>query len=136
MLYVIWKRNHSELEYLGGQGPIVHLEADLHRVVEWARINSRRWAFTTANASTSYFDDYADLSHLNKIDWDAVSARWWPDPPVKESKQAEFLLEYSLPWELVDRIAISTNNLYNVIQNALGGGQHRPAVVVKPGWYY
>ncbi len=29
MLYVIYMKNHSELAYRGGQGPIVHLEADL-----------------------------------------------------------------------------------------------------------
>ena len=29
MLYVIYKANHPELAYRGGQEPIVHLEADL-----------------------------------------------------------------------------------------------------------
>ncbi len=45
MLHLIWKRN-SELRYQGGQGPIVHLEADLHRAIEWAEEKSRKWAFS------------------------------------------------------------------------------------------
>src|SRR5262245_8670800 len=36
MLYVIHCANHVELEYRGGQNEIVHLEADLHRVIDWA----------------------------------------------------------------------------------------------------
>ena len=136
MLYVIWMRNHNELEYRGGQGPIVHLEADLHRVVDWARDNDRRWAFTTANAATSYFDDYAALGDLNNIDWDAVKAIRWSDPPVKESKQAEFLVEHSFPWHLVSRVGVRTNMLYDAVQQVLGGERHRPTVEVKPGWYY
>ena len=33
MLYVTHRANHPELAYRGGQGPIVHLEADLGKVV-------------------------------------------------------------------------------------------------------
>ena len=33
MLYVIYQGNHQELSYRGGQGPIVHLEADLRQTV-------------------------------------------------------------------------------------------------------
>ena len=33
MLYVIDKANHPNLAWRGGQGPIVHIEADLREVV-------------------------------------------------------------------------------------------------------
>ena len=33
MLYLIYRANHEDLSYRGGEGPIVHLEADLHEVV-------------------------------------------------------------------------------------------------------
>ena len=36
MLYLIHRANHSELDYRGGQDPIVHLEADLREAVDWA----------------------------------------------------------------------------------------------------
>jgi hypothetical protein len=36
MLFLLHKGNHVDLTYTGGQRPIVHLQADLRRVVEWA----------------------------------------------------------------------------------------------------
>jgi hypothetical protein len=36
MLYILHRGNHSDLNYKEGQRPIVHLQADLHAVVDWA----------------------------------------------------------------------------------------------------
>ncbi|PZP55639.1 MAG: DUF4433 domain-containing protein, partial [Azospira oryzae] len=65
MLYIIHQANHPELSYRGGQEPIVHLEADLHATVQWAQSSGRRWAFTTSNAGSYYFEDFADLADLD-----------------------------------------------------------------------
>ncbi len=140
MLYVISMRNHPELAYREGQEPIVHLEADLHEAVNWAKDNGRRWAFTSSNAGSSYFEDYSDLRQLNKINWDAVKANQWSgigvDQSWKEDKQAEFLVEKSFPWELVSRIGIRKQNIYAKIQDALQGASYRPTVEIKRNWYY
>jgi hypothetical protein len=96
MLYLIYQGNHPELGYRGGQGPIIHSEADLHVVVAWAHQQGRRWAFTLSNAGSYFFEDRCDLGRLNEIDWDAVAARDWRQ--CKEGKQAEFLLEQSFSW--------------------------------------
>ena len=140
MLYVISRSNHPELEYLGGQTPIVHLEADLQATVAWADTNGRRWAFTSSNAGSYYFEDFSDLRRLDKISWDAVEANQWSgtgvDQSVKEDKQAEFLVEGSFPWELVSRIGIRSQNIYAKIQNALKGASHRPTVEIRRDWYY
>ena len=140
MLYVISRSNHPELEYLGGQTPIVHLEADLRRTVTWANENDRRWAFTSSNAGSSYFEDFSDLRRLDKISWDAVDANQWSgtgvDQSVKEAKQAEFLIEGSFPWDLVDRIGIQSRNIYAKIQDALKRASHRPTVEIRRDWYY
>lgn len=61
MLYLIYQGNHPELAYRGGQGPIVHFEADLHAVVAWADAQPRRWAFTLSNAGARYFEDRSAL---------------------------------------------------------------------------
>ena len=37
MLYLFYRGNHPDLDYTGGQRPLVHLEADVHEVVEWAK---------------------------------------------------------------------------------------------------
>jgi len=79
MLYVISMANHPQLEYRGGQKPIVHLEADLREGVALADSNDRRWAFTLSNAGSLYFKDRADLDQLDEIDWKAVQARQWCD---------------------------------------------------------
>ncbi len=56
MLFIIRQANHPELDYRGGQGPIVHLQADLHASVAWAHQQNRRWAFTASNAGSRYFE--------------------------------------------------------------------------------
>ena len=42
MLYLITRANHDDLEYRGGQGQIIHFEADLNAAVTWAESNNRR----------------------------------------------------------------------------------------------
>ena len=135
MLYLIHKANDAELSYRGGQTPIVHLEADLHSVVAWAQTQTRRWAFTLSNAGSVYFEDFCDLAQLNKIDWEAVYARDWRGH--KEGKQAEFLLEQSFPWHLVERMGVFSRSTYQQTVNALPErGSHRPMAQIIPEWYY
>lgn len=134
MLYLIYQGNHSELSYRGGQGPIVHLEADLHAVVAWAVAQSRRWAFTLSNAGARYFEDRSDLGQLGEIDWDAVRATDWRS--CKDGKQAEFLLELSFPWHLVERIGVQSRAVYAAVVDALPARGHKPPVEIRPEWYY
>ena len=134
MLYVIYKRNHQDLGYQGGQNPIVHLEADLNRTVMWAEQHRLRWAFTTSNAATKYFDDYADLELLCHVDWKAVDASNWRD--CKSKKQAEFLVETRFPWSLVERIGFRTQATGVAAWNAVQDAEHHPEFVLKPTWYY
>ena len=134
MLYVISMRNNPELIYRGGQGPIIHLEADLRRTVSWANSKRRRWAFTTSNAANSYFDSYFDLSKLNKLDWQAIQAHNWRE--CLEAKQAEFLVEHSFPWELVSRIGVRSQDIRNAVLRTVETLCHRPSVEIKRGWYY
>lgn len=134
MLYLIYQGNHSEMTYRGGQGPIVHLEADLNAVVAWANAQDLRWAFTLSNAGSYFFEDRCDLTRLNEINWTAVQARDWR--MHKEGKQAEFLLEQRFPWHLVERIGVHSAAVYGQIVNAFPAHERRPPVEVRPDWYY
>lgn len=134
MLYVIHKKNHPALEYRGGQNPIVHLEADLRDAVAWADRKGRRWAFTLSNAGSSLFEDRADFADLPKIDWVAVGARNWRDK--REGKQAEFLVERSFPWTLVERIGVRGPRTRGMVERALKGAPHAPPVATERLWYY
>lgn len=140
MLYQIYRGNSAELAYKGGQGPIVHLQADLRQVVDWANSDGRRWVFTTLNAAASYAEDYSDLCRLAEIDWEAVEARQWSgpgvDPDVKDGKQAEFLVENWFPWVLVERIGVLSLDVARNVAEALRSDTHQPQVSVIPSWYY
>jgi len=133
MLYLIHRQN-ADLAYKGGQGPIVHLEADLHATVNWANAQGLRWAFTLSNAGAYYFEDRADLGCLDEVDWDAVQARDWRG--YKEGKQAEFLLERGFPWQLIERIGVLSQPIATQVSHALPVGGHRPPVHIMPAWYY
>lgn len=133
MLFLIYRQN-PELNYRGGQGAIIHLEADLHTTVTWANAQARRWAFSLSNAGSRYFEDRADLAGLGEINWDAVQANNWQQ--CKEEKQAEFLLETCFPWHLVERIGVLSSAVYGNVVNALPTNGHRPTVVIRPDWYY
>lgn len=134
MLYLIRQGNHPELDYRGGQGPIVHLQADLHASVAWAAENRRRWAFTLSNAGSYFFEDRADLAALGEVDWAAVEATDWRS--CKDGKQAEFLVERSFPWPLIERIGVSSPNVYREAANALAEAGHKPPIEVRRDWYY
>lgn len=140
MLYLIYQGNHPELDYTKGQGHIIHLEADLYAVVQWATRNNQHWAFTLSNAGAYYFEDRCDLAQLNEINWDAVQANQWSgrdvSPSVKEGKQAEFLIEHSLPWHLVERIGVRSRAIYQQTTNAMSADEHRPQIEIKTEWYY
>lgn len=134
MLYLIYQGNHPEMTYRGGQGPILHFEADLNAVVAWANAQAARWAFTLSNAGSYFFEDRNDLERLNEINWTAVQARDWR--AHKEGKQAEFLLEQRFPWHLIERIGVKSAAVYGQVVNALPAHGHRPVVEVLPDWYY
>lgn len=140
MLYLISQGNHEELAYRGGQNPIIHLEADLRTAVRWAEENGRRWAFTLSNAGSFYFEDRADLGQLSEIDWHAVAAKQWSgvgiSRSVKEGKQAEFLVEESFPWSLIERMGVCSLAIYREVANVLSGHSHCPRVEILPEWYY
>jgi hypothetical protein len=136
MLYLFYRGNHPDLDYTEGQRPLVHLEADVHEVVQWAERKQVHWAFSDRNAGTRYAVFYKDLRQLNKVDWNAVAATDFRDSNVKEGKQAEFLVYGTFPWVLVRRIGVRDQTVAKRATEALIGGRHRPVVSVEAGWYY
>lgn len=136
MLYMIDRANHPALTFRGGQAPIVHLVADLRQTVRWAEGNGLRWAFTLTNAGASYFEDRCTLDDLGDVDWEAVKAKDWRDPAVKDRKQAEFLVENHFAWRLVSRIGVMTEATRRQVVEVLAESEHQPPVEMKRDWYY
>lgn len=102
--------------------------------MNWATANGRRWAFTLSNAGSRFFEDRADLNQLNEINWDVVQARDWSN--CKDGKQAEFLIEQSFPWKLVERIGIHSGPVYHSVFGAISGAAHKPPIEIMRDWYY
>ena len=136
MLYLIYMGNHEELTYRGGQGPIVHLEADLTEAVDWANKNSRRWAFSLSNAGARYTQFRCDLANLHEINWTAVGSPDFRSADIKEGKQAEFLMHHSFPWSLVRRVGVASRAVLQQVTTAVSGASHQPKLEIMPSWYY
>ena len=136
MLFVIHCANHPDLTYRGGQTPIVHVQADLHAVITWARQHNRRWAFSLSNAGARYASFRADPAELDQIDWSAIASTDFRNGTVKEAKQAEFLVHASFPWELVEAVGVISRIVRGQVETAIAASTHRPPVNVRPKWYY
>jgi len=136
MLYLLYMANHPGLTYHGGQGPIVHLELDLERTAAWATDCGSRWAFSLANAGAAYAPFRSSLAQLTEVDWSAVAATDFRDPAVKEGKQAEFLVQRFVAWDLVERVGVRSEKVQSQVLAALADAAHRPPVDVLPRWYF
>ena len=134
MLYVISRRNHPGLTYTPGQSPIVHLEADLHRVVKWATRQQIPWAFTLGNAAETRAEFRCRLSELGEVNWTAVAADQWSGE-LKGPKQAEFLVHRHLPWWLIERIGVMSDCVERRVVEIVGHSANL-RVEVRRKWYY
>ena len=119
MLYIIHKANHPDLSYRGGQNPIVHLQIDMQKAIEWANNPGTRWAFSDRNASAKLATFYDNLVYLNQIDWSAVNTNAWQPTEIQEGKQAEFLIYDHVPWELVERLGVIDRRRVKQVRDSL-----------------
>jgi hypothetical protein len=136
MLYILYKRNHPELTYKGGQQPIIHLEADFKAVINWANRNRIRWAFTDGNAGAYITNFYSDATAIYNLNWDAINSTDFGNPKIKEGKQAEFLMFDVFPWELIHKIGTINSTIEKKVKTVLANIGHQPIVAVEHSWYF
>lgn len=136
MLYVIYRQDHPELAFKGGQEDIIHLVANFNTTIKWADSCYRFWAFTTSNAGSRYFQAYTDLQDLDKIDWEAVNTHYWQD--CSENKQAEFLMQTNFPWHLFEGIGVFSEKQKKRVQAILDAYPNclQPTITIHREWYY
>jgi hypothetical protein len=136
MLYVLFKGELPSLPFKG-QDEIVHLEFDLIRMIAWATSTGRHWCFTKRNAAARPLNDCSDISKLSEIDWRAVEAHDWQRADLKEGKQAELLVESSVPFSLVESIGVKCSKMHTLVTNQLNTSPPtKPRVMIKRDWYY
>lgn len=136
MLYILHRGNHPEVDYKGGQGPIVHLQADLAQTITWAQQQAIRWAFSDVNAGARYASFFNNWGELSRVNWTAVEATDWRDPVTKDGKQAEFLLYGAFPWGLVEKVGVIDQATAQQASAIIAAAGHQPPVSVERGWYY
>jgi hypothetical protein len=136
MLYVLHCANNPELTYRGGQDPIVHLEADVLAVIQWANANNVRWAFSLSNAGAYYTEFYSTVDDLGRLNWMAIEARDFKWSEVKEGKQAEFLIYDRFPFDLVERIGVRSGDIRARAAAAIAHAHHQPQIDVCLEWYF
>jgi hypothetical protein len=134
MLFILYRGNHPDIAYRSGQGPVLHLQADLAAAIQWAQDNNVRWAFSDRNAGARIAKFYKDLGDLDKINWSAIQATDFRDMHTKEGKQAEFLMYESFPWHLVEKIGVYNSRTKDQVIKKLGN-ESLP-VNVEKDWYY
>jgi len=138
MLYILHRSDHQEVDYDEGQEPIIHLEADLLDVINWAQNKNIKWALTFGNAGAYTVEFGCSLSDLDKLDWAAIAATDYRDSDIKERKQAEFLVYEFFPFELIRRIGVYSKRVRErVTQILLRHGRLADIdVQVIKEWYY
>ncbi len=147
MLYV----NHNGyIENARPQEDIVHLVTYAQLIAE----NTIPFVFYDRHAVVAVAQPYNDLKDLDKIDWDLFFesppgngnyALNWHDrhdernpkwTNRKEVRQAEFLINEKLPWNLIVGIATMTEDKAIIVQDILNRHNKKTSVKVKPEWYY
>jgi hypothetical protein len=136
MLYVIHCANHPELTYRGGQEPIVHLEADLHAVIQWAERSGARWAFSLSNAGAYYTEFRSRVEELDQLDWPAIAATDFRPAEVKEHKQAEFLVYGRLPFDRIERVGVRSAGIQARAAGILTSAGCLTPIEVRQEWYF
>ena len=134
MLYLIYKQNHPQLTYTGGQNEIIHLRLCMHCCIAWADKNNLRWVFTDSNAGSNHFREFNNLSDLKELDWQAIVAHKWKE--IRHKKQAEFLIENKVCFKNVLEIGVKNETTRQQVVNMLGNSNYSPIVNIKSDWYY
>jgi len=136
MLYMIHRGNHPDLPDSPGQTPIIHLVSSVSQAVQWTESNSKRWAFTDTNAGASYALFYNDLEKLSEVDWQAVEARDFRNPQIKEGKQAEFLIEEFFDFSCIQEIGVYNNDIGQRVRQVIDDTDYTLEVRTHKDWYY
>ena len=135
MLFIIYKGDHPNLDYKGGQFPILHIVANFNKTIDWANANCKRWVFTNVNARAKYAEDFNQIKDLDKIDWEAVNAQDWREK--KEHKQAEFLVEGFFPIQLIESIGVYNAEYQSKVMSILAKYSICSInVPIMKDWYY
>jgi hypothetical protein len=114
---------------------VLILVSSLHRIAAQGQC----FLFTDSHAYYQWANFYADLAHLDKIDWPLLQSRDYrrdPDDPAKfERYQAEALVHRHLPINGLLGIVCYTADIKHDVERLLLARNLPLPVHAQPGWY-
>lgn len=126
----------------GLPGPPVKQEEIVHLVTTVGRIigNDLSFVFSDGHPLSEFSEFYDDVQELPPLlDWDILTSDRWnntpADPDRKRRRQGEFLVQNSVPWNLVGVIGVRTEATANGVKK-LFPDDSPIKVIVLPEWYY
>ncbi len=125
--------------YSEGQRPLIYLVTSAQRI----RDSGTQFVFTDGHGLANFTRWFDNLDDLDKVDWEMVYQRYWSDDVTGDNdrqrrKQAEFLVHQFCDWSLITEIAVLDDEVKVAVEQILLelSSRHRPAVEVRPDWYY
>ena len=101
------------------------------------------FSFTDGHAYIEFSKWYKDLKDLDKLDGNAIYARFWsrqfdPTEELKRKKQAEFLVYNSLSWDDIIGVAVYNDKVEKEVRDLMNmyPKEVHKKVQAVPGWYY
>jgi hypothetical protein len=96
--------------------------------------------FTDGQANTSITSHYADIGHLNQIDWDIILSgnfkKTDADVDRQRRYQAEFLVKYHVPVNCISAIAVYNKKTETFVRNQLDKAGVLIPVYIKKDFYF
>jgi hypothetical protein len=120
------------------QSEIVYVCCKLDDVVQ----QCGEWCFTDGHAKNLITKFYNDLSNIDEVDWDMVSARYWQpqqsDYDRMRRKQAEFLVKDYVPVSCIRAIVVFNSEKSKVLEEIINRLGLNITVVINPNnqFYY
>jgi len=122
--------------YAGGQEAIIYLITTVGQLLNCGR----DWCFTDGHAVEAFSDFYNKLDELSNIDWNLIEQWSWKntstDQDRKRRKQAEFLVEDSVPFSAFSQIIVNNDYINEKVLKICIGHKGQISVIINPDWYY
>jgi hypothetical protein len=124
--------------YTEGQEPLIYLVSSVQAIHE----AGLQFVFSDGHGIAFDTHWYADVSDLDKVDWNMVYQRYWAadyerDMDRQRRKQAEFLVYRQCDWALIQEIGVLNTTIKARVEDFLEQfGETDTSVNVRLEWYY
>ena len=124
--------------YTEGQEPLIYLVSSVQTIHE----AGLQFVFSDGHGIAFDTHWYADVSDLDKVDWNMVYQRYWAadyerDMDRQRRKQAEFLVYRQCDWALIQEIGVLNTTIKARVEDFLEQfGETDTSVNVRLEWYY